>query len=110
MPARGRWDDAGVVQVAIEKPMSRDGRGADSLQYALGAILAAIPPRIPLSLLRADDWRRALGLPLRAPRESHKRNAVEFAAEHWNNAPNVIGEDAADAFCIAYAARLTTTI
>lgn len=105
MPARGQWRDAGVTLVAIEKPYSRQGRGSDSIQYALGAILATIPPDVELQLIRADDWRRACQLPVRAPRDRHKRNAVEFAAAHWLDVPAVLHEDAADAFCIAWAAR-----
>lgn len=105
MPSRGAVEDAGVVLVAIEKPMSRAGRGADSLQYALGAILTTIPTDVEVELVRADDWRRTCELPVRAPRDRHKRNAVEFAAARWLNAPAVIHEDAADAFCIAWAAR-----
>jgi hypothetical protein len=106
MPARGTWKDRGAVLVAVEKPMSRRGRGSDVLAYALGAIVSSIEPEVPVELVRADDWRRGLGMKTRADRRVHKAASVAFATEHWTNGPELgAGGDAADAFCIAWDAR-----
>lgn len=106
LPARGIWRDRGALMVAIEKPMSREARGLDSMQIALGAIVDTLDPDMPLELVRADDWRKRCGLPIRAPREQHKANAARFARDHWTNAPiTFASDDASDAFGIAWAAR-----
>ena len=107
LPPRANWADTAAA-IGIEKPMSRTGRGADTMQFALGAILACIPTTTNLALIRADDWRRTCGLPVRAAREQHKRNAIDFAARMWTNRPATIDDNAADAFAIAWATRHLT--
>lgn len=106
LPARGAWTDRGVTAVALELPFSRGKMaGNDRLMMCAGAILACIPPRLELRLLRADDWRRSCGLPTRAPRDEHKRNALSFAGERWLNHPVPFTDNAADAYCLAWALR-----
>jgi len=60
---------------------------------------------LSVALLRADDWRRELELPIRGPREKLKAAAVHFAASHWANHPQAIDDNQADAFCLAWVAR-----
>jgi hypothetical protein len=107
MPARGAWRDAGITVMAIEKPFSR-GPGIAVMMAVFGAILQLFPADLPLLELRSDDWRRECGIPIRKPRDAaddwHKRRAVAFAREQWSDCPPV-DHNAAEAFCIAYAAR-----
>lgn len=106
MPARGAWTDAGVVAVAIEEPFNRATMGGQvPLLIALGAIIAGLPPDMPLALLRADDWRKACGLRIRGPRAELKRESIAFAERAWIGAPARIDDNAADAFGIAWAMR-----
>jgi hypothetical protein len=106
MPARSSWADAGVLAVALELPFSRGKMaGNDRLMMCAGAILACVHPAVDVDLLRADDWRSACGLPIRAPREVHKRNALAFAADRWPSCPEPLSDNAADAFCLAWAMR-----
>jgi len=107
MPARGAWRDAGCTLIAIEKPFSR-GPGIAPMMAVYGALLQLFPPDLPLLELRSDDWRRECAIPIRKPRDAgsdfHKRAAVAFARQQWPDAPP-LDNNAADAFCIAYAAR-----
>lgn len=107
LPTRGAWKDSGVLVVAIEEPFNHSPNGLTPLLLTLGAILGTLPRDIPLALLRADDWRRQCGLPTRAPggRPEHKQNAIAFARRQWDNPPIRLDDNAADAFCIAWAAR-----
>lgn len=102
MPARGRWHDT-VTAAGVELPYAR--KGGDILAYALGAILACLPADLDLRLIRSDDWRRGCQLPLRQPRADHKRSSLDFAATHWIDPPPLLDDNAADAFCIAWATR-----
>lgn len=106
MPARGAWLDSGVVAVGIEEPFNRATMGGQvPLLMAIGAIVATLPLALPVGLLRADDWRKACGLPIRGQRDQLKRAAVDFAARNWIDLPAVIDDNVADAFCIAWAMR-----
>ena len=101
MPARGWWLDH-VCAVAIEEPFARGQGGGYTLQLALGAILACLPARLELRLIRADDWRRECGLPMRGERADLKAAAVTYARGH---APfPILDDNMADAYCIALAA------
>src|SRR5437879_6596784 len=80
----------GVTGAAIEEPFGAGvAKGTMPLLVVMGAIVACLPRGITLALLRSDDWRRECGLPLRVPREQHKRNSVAFALEHWTDAGRV---------------------
>lgn len=106
MPARTGWDDSGVVLFAIEEPFSRATMsGQVPILMAIGALIACLPTDVPVALLRADDWRRSCGLPIRGQRDDLKRAAIRFAEKTWQNAPALIDDNAADAFGIAYAGR-----
>lgn len=105
MPPRSWWPDH-VIAIGIEEPFSRGKGGGYTMQLALGALLACLPaPPFEVILLRADDWRAACELPIRADRARHKLNAKDFAAGHWANRPAVFDDNAADSFCLAYATR-----
>lgn len=104
MPRRGAWQDD-ILAVAIEEPFSRGKGNAYVMQLELGAIITCLPARVPLALIRADDWRKHCGLPLRCGRLAHKQNAIRFALDHWEDGPERIDDNTADSFCIAWAGR-----
>lgn len=107
MPGRAAWRDDGCTLIAIEKPFHRSP-GIAAMMAVYGALLQLFPADLPLLELRSDDWRRECGIPIRKPRDAgsdfHKRRAVQFAREQWLNPPP-LDHDAAEAFCVAYAAR-----
>jgi hypothetical protein len=109
MPARSAWKAAGVSVVAIEKPFARSPNGLVPLLLVYGGLLQLLPADVPLLELRSDDWRPHCLIPIRKPRDAdsdwHKRRAVEFAREQWVGAPAGLDHNAAEAFCISYAAR-----
>lgn len=106
LPTRGAWADAGCVLAAIEEPFSRQSMsGQVPILMVIGAILSTLPTDIPVALLRADDWRRGCNLPLRGARPDLKRASVGFARSRWRNAPDILDDNAAEAWCIAYAGR-----
>jgi len=104
LPSRGAWRDSGVLALGIEEPFHHSHKGLAPMLLTLGAIIDTLPRDVPLALLRADDWRRACGLPLRVGRPEHKQNAITFTREHWPN-PTRIDDNVGDAFCIAWATR-----
>jgi hypothetical protein len=107
MPARGAWADAGVTLLAIELPFSRTPNPAILIVY--GGLLQLVPAELPLLELRSDDWRPHCLIPIRKPRDAdsdwHKRQALAFAREQWTSPPATLDHNAAEAFCVAYAAR-----
>lgn len=106
MPPRASWADLGVIAAAIEEPFSRASMGGQvPILMALGGVLQTIPVNLPVALLRADDWRKECGLPIRGPREKLKAASVDFAATHWANRPQALDDNQADAFGLAWAAR-----
>lgn len=106
LPTRGAWADAGCVLAAIEEPFSRQSMsGQVPILMVIGAILSTLPTDIPVALLRADDWRRGCDLPLRGARSDLKRASVSFARERWRNAPDILDDNAAESFAIAFAGR-----
>lgn len=103
MPARSAWHDLGCTLIAIERPYSHLAATLAPMMLAYGGLLQLIPPDMPLLELSPPDWRRECSLPQRG---NHvKAAAVRFAREQWPNAPAAIDDNAADAFCIAFAAR-----
>jgi len=107
MPTRGAYKANGCTLIAIEEPFARSP-GIAPMMAVYGALLQCLPADVPLLELRADDWRRECGIPVRKPRDAgsdfHKRAAVAFARRLWIDPP-VFDDNGADAFCIAWAAR-----
>jgi hypothetical protein len=107
MPARTAWADAGVSLLAIELPFSRTPNPA--MLFVYGGLLQLVPASLSLLELRSDDWRPHCLIPIRKPRDAdsdwHKHRALEFARELWTNPPETLDHNAAESFCIAYAAR-----
>jgi hypothetical protein len=103
-PSR-RWleDEMGVVLVGLEKPYSSHFPASAALMRLQGAIAVLLPPAVPVIELDPQEWRHELGLPKAGPKatKAHVRARVlelyPDAAE-W-------GQDAIDAYAIAYAAR-----
>ena len=106
MPSRGAWRDSGVTVIGIEEPFAYGTmKSLPAMLMVLGAIIATLPPELPLALLRADDWRKACGLRIRGQRDELKREAIRFATSRWSNPPLRVDDNIADAFGVAWAAR-----
>lgn len=94
------WDD--VILCALEDPAGRgDTRKIARVQ---GVVIATIPSRVQVWTLQPAEWRRHCGL----KGSASKDDVFAWAMRHW---PYKTGDllctpqDAADAYCIAYAAR-----
>lgn len=105
MPARTAWADNGITVIAVEKPFFHGHQGLVPLLLVYGGLLQLIPPDMPLLELRADDWRRECSLPVRGDRSRLKKAAQDFARQVWADPPEILDDNTADAFCIAWAAR-----
>lgn len=103
MPARGAWADAGATLIAVERPFAHMAATLAPMMLAYGGLLQLLPADVPLLELSAPEWRRECGLPQRG--DDRKPAAVRFAREQWVDAPAALDDNAADAFCIAWAAR-----
>lgn len=102
MPSRGYWDDEGVVAIGIERPMGfRSALGSHTLLRAQGAILACLPSATLVHELAPQEWKRdSLG-----KGNASKTEVLHWAHEHWLPMRDRMGQDEADAFCIAWAIR-----
>lgn len=103
MPARTAWRDAGATLIAVERPYAHNAATLAPMMLAYGGLLQLLPVDVPLLELGAPSWRKECGLPQRG--DDRKPAAIRFAREVWLDAPTAIDDNAADAFCIAYAAR-----
>lgn len=104
LPSRRAWADDGVVCIGIELSMTRMFSSAVSLSRVQGAILACLPPPgadPPVLYLPAYEWKKAFGLSGNA----NKRGVRAAVLERWPNLPTNCGQDALDAYAIAWAAR-----
>jgi Holliday junction resolvasome RuvABC endonuclease subunit len=106
MPVRGAWRDSGVTLIAIERPWSRQLRSIAVLMRIQGAILATLPPQLPILELHPQTWKReTVG----------KSNASKAAVAAWARAELILRcgsttvdgwpQDAFDAYAIARAAQ-----
>lgn len=102
MPARTAYRDLGVTLIAIEQPI---GAFTKVTLMVYGALLQLLPVDVPITELRADDWRRECKLPLRGATSDLKSNSKRFARQLWTNAPSVLDDDTAEAYLIAWSAR-----
>lgn len=105
MPARGAWADDGVLAVAIERPGGGSGLGLAVLFRVYGAVLACLPspPLLTVYDLTSSQWRKLVLGHGHAP----KRASVAYARDEWPNRPEILDDNAADAFCLAVAAERT---
>jgi len=103
------WDSTAwrnVIALGIEDPRG-PARSADAPIYRTqGAILACLPDGLYVHPWKPQAWRKQIGV-------SHigKPPLMEFAEQHWGGQPGGLNtphltQDAADAFCIAWATRM----
>lgn len=95
MPTSSWFDD--VYLCAIEKPFGPSRRGQAVLMRAQGAVLAAIPERIPVWEVTPDESRRHLGIP-NARKPQWPDLPASLFDDYWS-------QDARDALAIALYAR-----
>lgn len=110
LPARGAWNDRGVIAIGIEEPKTKPGYGG--LQSAVpqavmrGALLACLPADIDLVLLPPYEWKRwSLGGGERGQGNADKAAVRAWALARWPNPPEHVTQDAFDAYAIAWATR-----
>lgn len=103
MPARGAWRDAGATLIAVERPFAHQAATLAPMMLAYGGLLQLLPVDVPLLELSAPEWRKECALPQRG--DDRKPAAIRFARDIWTDPPAAIDDNAADAFCIAWAAR-----
>lgn len=100
LPSHSWWEDNGVIAIGIEDPRGA-ARNVDSILYRVqGAILACLPADLMVHPWKPQSWRSELELSTKG-----KEALYLFAARHWTDGPLVITQDAADAYCLAYATR-----
>lgn len=101
MPARGWWQDEGVVAAGIEHPGGKYGTGP--LLRIQGAILACLPPTLLVEPWAPAKWRKAVGLPGNAS----KQRVAEWATWEGGLGQKAVfwAQDACDAYTIAQATR-----
>lgn len=104
MPARTAWKDSGVIAIGIEHGASRNFKSVAAQSRVEGALLACLPPDIPIYMLMPASWKKlALG---------HGRSSKEDGATwsrhtiHWQDERGYHPQDAIDAACIARATQL----
>jgi hypothetical protein len=103
MVARSAWRDAGATLIAVERPFAHQAATLAPMMLTYGGLLQLLPPEIPLLEISAPSWRKECGLPQRG--DDRKPAAIRYARDLWLNPPPAIDDNAADAFCIAWAAR-----
>lgn len=101
-----------VYLVAIEDAFSAGRAQAKHLGRVAGAVVASLPLSIAdehVWVMRPDEWRMACGMKGSAGKDEVMRWAHEnLGARGWLiDAADLLtwGQDACDAYCIAYAAR-----
>ena len=98
-----RWyEDAGVYLVAIEAPYGRGQGGTEAkLNHVLGAVVACVPPTVPIWLVAPHEYRAHLNLPGNAAKALVRQAVLELGAhQEW-------AQDACDALAVAHYARDT---
>ena len=96
----GFWDE--VACCWVERPMFGSVQTTDTLAAVRGAILDAIPPRVVVDTIRPSVWRVEVGIPGNAKRHDAKLLAREWLARQLDEPLDTIGDDQADAACIAW--------
>jgi hypothetical protein len=104
MPHRRAWGDDGVVTLALEDPKGPTFKGSIPIARVQGAILACLPAPgtdPDVLLLTTQEWKMACGL----GGNCKKQDVQQWARATWPNLPIRAGQDALDAYAIAWAAR-----
>lgn len=120
LPRRLRYLADGAFDVAagcrpdlivLEEPgfiRTGGGRGAEfGLPRAQGAIIAGLPPEIPLDIVTVARWRGRDGLGIRMPRGAGKAPLLAYVAARGIAVPpkrpagDALDDDVAEAYCIA---------
>lgn len=108
LPVRGAWKDNGVRLVAVEKPASSHFRAAVALGVIRGALLASLPreDQVPLVMIPVHDWKKwSVGGGFPGMGNCDKPQVALWAKSKWSDRPPDAGQDAFDAYAIAWAAR-----
>lgn len=118
MPARGWWEDQGVIALGIEEPMGR-GSVVQKLNVVQGAVLACLPTYLLVYPMRPSVWRTKVDLAGNSSKEDVARFGLlvrrfgsrilemnqslvtPFDLEAWP-------QDAYDAICMALAVQKLT--
>lgn len=109
MPARGCWEDEGVIAIGIEEPMGR-GSVVQKLNVVQGAILSCLPRSLLVNPMRPSVWRTAVGMPGNASKDDVAAFALDAMSAFWREAvrEDYWPQDAYDAWCMARAVQKLT--
>lgn len=108
LPARAAWRDSGVALIALEEPKGPSFRGSIPLAVIRGALLAALPRQhqTKVLLIPTQEWKKwSLGGGFPGKGNADKDAVAAWARDTWPNRTPDCGQDAFDAYAIAWAAR-----
>ena len=119
MPARGWWEDEGVIAIGIEEPMGQSTRPLNRVQ---GAVLACLPSSILVQPFMPGEWRNAVELKGNATKEAVAEFVLEMrgldqALANEGTCQDALWtpveldewpQDACDAYCLALAVQKRT--
>ena len=103
MPARGWWEDEGVIAIGIEEPMGQNTRPLNRVQ---GSVIACLPSSLLVQPLMPHEWRRDIGLPGNASKEDVHSYLFQDAAVI--DSDGEWPQDAFDAYALALAVQRRT--
>lgn len=99
-PYARMWDD--IEAIGVENPAGK--HGIHTVQRAVGAVLACLPPSALVQPWRPAEWRKAVDLPGNASKTTVLEHGIEVArgmGAEW--AADTHPQDCFDALCIALA-------
>jgi Holliday junction resolvasome RuvABC endonuclease subunit len=107
MPARGAWDDEGVVAVGIEQPFSKGMDTIKALAMVKGALLACLPVDVPIYEIAPTTWKKQFAGHGGATKAEVRALAIPFfnLGILEDVGRRSLPTDVTDALGIAYAAR-----
>lgn len=105
LPARGLWEDAGVLAIGVEATYSQAFKATIALGRVQGAILACLPRDILILPIAANRKAPAGWKALTVGATNASKDDVAAWARA-NGAPDRLEQDFYDAFCIARATAL----
>lgn len=86
VPGSAWFEHHGVYLVAVEEPMGQNRQAISALNCVLGALGASLPDDLPAWTLRADEWKRGVGLPGNLSTTKGSDRLQAWAVEHHGEA------------------------
>lgn len=102
MPSRSWWEDAAVVSIWLELPFARHLKSVAPLMRIQGAVLASLPRSLVAGELTPQTWKRLTV----GQSNAAKPDVANWVFGRWLNCPAAVGQDACDAYAVAWAGRM----